>query len=98
MQIGQGASQYGQGAAPSEICLAGTLIYITISTWGYQILPEIMFTKKLQQIVSTDISQNRYLKKPDIPTKQGSQVHDVTLICSLYPLSTHSPEGVRDNI
>ena len=47
VQIGQGASQYGQGAAPSEICLAGTLIYITISTWGYQILPEIMFTKKL---------------------------------------------------
>ena len=23
--IGQGARQYGQGAAPSEICLAGTL-------------------------------------------------------------------------
>ena len=28
LQIGQGASQYGQGAAPSEICLAGTLIRI----------------------------------------------------------------------
>ena len=27
--IGQGAGQYGQGAAPSEICLAGTLsIYL----------------------------------------------------------------------
>ena len=25
MEIGQGASQYGQGAAPSEIGLAGTL-------------------------------------------------------------------------
>ena len=25
--IGQGASQYGQGAAPSEICLAGTLSF-----------------------------------------------------------------------
>ena len=25
MQIGQGASQYGQGAAPSEIGLTGTL-------------------------------------------------------------------------
>ena len=25
--IGQGTRQYGQGAAPSEICLAGTLRY-----------------------------------------------------------------------
>ena len=28
MYIGQGASQYGQGAAPSEIGLAGTPVYV----------------------------------------------------------------------
>ena len=30
--IGQGARQYGQGAAPSEICLAGTLSFKTCAS------------------------------------------------------------------
>ena len=34
LQIGQGASQYGQGAAPSEICLAGILNWECIEMSG----------------------------------------------------------------
>ena len=35
MQIGQGASQYGQGAAPSEIGLAGTLLIVLMFLCSY---------------------------------------------------------------
>ena len=33
--MGHGARQYGQGAAPSEICLAGTLYVMHESVQGY---------------------------------------------------------------